>query len=57
VSSPHADLEDFRGASAAFDIVVSRMALLYVERLEPVLASARRTLVPGGRFLFTVVHP
>ena len=51
------DIEDLATPAAAFDIVTSRMALHHVADLEPVLAAVRRSLVPGGRLLFSVVHP
>jgi SAM-dependent methyltransferase len=51
------DIEDFAAPPAAFDLVVSRLALHYVEELEPVLSAAHACLAPGGRLVVTVVHP
>jgi len=48
------DIEDFAAPTNAFDLVVSRLALHYVEDLGPVL---RACLSPVGRVVFTVVHP
>jgi SAM-dependent methyltransferase len=41
----------------AFDLVVSRLALHYVEDFAGVCARAFGTLMPGGRFVFSVEHP
>jgi ubiquinone/menaquinone biosynthesis C-methylase UbiE len=51
------DIEDLVTEAASVDVVTSRMALHYVEHLEPVLATVRRALVPGGRLVVSVVHP
>jgi SAM-dependent methyltransferase len=51
------DIEDFSAPAGAFDLVVSRMALHYVEDVSRVLAACHACLVPGGRVVFTVVHP
>ena len=53
----HDSIEAFQPPPEAFDLVTSRMALHYVEDLAPVLAAVRRALVPGGRFVWSVVHP
>jgi len=50
------DIEDF-AAPNAFDLVVSRLALHYVEDLRLVLRACHACLSPGGRVVFTVVHP
>jgi SAM-dependent methyltransferase len=52
-----ADIEDFRAEPGGFDLVVSRMALHYVEDLSPVMRACRDALTPGGRLIFTVTHP
>ncbi len=51
------DIEAFDAAPGSFDLVLSRMALHYVEDLDPVFARAREWLSPGGRIIFSVVHP
>ena len=51
------DIEDFAAPPGAFDLVVSRMALHYVEDIGSVLAACHAVLAPGGRIAFTVVHP
>ena len=50
-------IEAFAAGSESFDLVISRMALHYVEDLDAALAACRDALAPGGRMVFTVVHP
>jgi len=40
-----------------FDLVTSRLALHYVQEIEPVFANVYQALVEGGRFIFSVEHP
>lgn len=40
-----------------FDLVVSRLALHYVEDLEKALSGVHRSLRDSGRFVFSVEHP
>ena len=51
------DIEDLSTPEASFDVVTSRMALHHVADLLSVLRAVHRTLVPGGRLIFSVVHP
>jgi len=51
------DIEDLAEPAESFDLVLSRMALHYVADLGAVLRACRACLAPGGRLLFTVVHP
>ncbi|GAA3576631.1 class I SAM-dependent methyltransferase [Nonomuraea rosea] len=51
------DIEDFSAPPSSFDLIVSRLAFHHVEDLAPVLAACRASLTPGGRIVFTVVHP
>jgi SAM-dependent methyltransferase len=51
------DIEDLAEPAESFDLVLSRMALHYVADLGPVLRVCRACLAPGGRLVFTVVHP
>jgi SAM-dependent methyltransferase len=51
------DIEDLAEPAESFDLVISRMALHYVADLGGVLRACRVCLAPGGRLLFTVVHP
>ena len=50
-------IERFSAPPASFDVVVSRVALHYVEDLDAALAACRDCLGPGGRMAFSVVHP
>ncbi|HSZ71007.1 MAG TPA: class I SAM-dependent methyltransferase [Solirubrobacteraceae bacterium] len=51
------DIEDLAEPAESFDLVLSRMALHYVANLAPVLRACGACLAPGGRLVFTVVHP
>lgn len=53
----HAAIETFDAEPEAFDLVVSRLALHYVDDVRSVFARCRRWLAPGGRLLVTVLHP
>jgi len=50
-------LEEWQSEPASADVVVSRMALHYVQDLPPVLKQAYRCLRPGGRLVLSVEHP
>jgi len=50
-------IEEYATESAAFDLVVSSLALHYVADYGAVVARVRDALVPGGRFVFSVEHP
>lgn len=52
-----ARIEEWSYPEAAFDLVVSRLALHYVEDFAAVCASVYHTLADTGRFLFSVEHP
>ncbi|MQW75306.1 methyltransferase domain-containing protein [Nocardioides sp. dk4132] len=41
----------------AFDLVVSSLALHYVEDWDAALAEVRRVLRPGGRLTVSIIHP
>lgn len=45
------------GDEASFDAVVSNMAIMDMESIEPMVAAASRLLRPGGRFVFSTLHP
>lgn len=42
---------------SVYDLVVARMALHYVVDLDEVFVEAKSGLRPGGRIIFSVVHP
>ncbi len=50
-------LELERARSAEIDLVTARMALHYLGDLSALFASVARALRPGGRLVFSVVHP
>lgn len=50
-------IEDYAYPEEAWDLVVSNLALHYVEDLEAVYRKVYRTLLPGGVFLFNIEHP
>lgn len=52
-----AAIETWEFPRQQFDLVVSRLALHYVEAIEPVFARVFEALVAGGRFVFSVEHP
>jgi SAM-dependent methyltransferase len=52
-----AAIETWEYPSAAFDLVISRMALHYVDDVEAAFHRVFGTLVAGGRFVFSVEHP
>ena len=52
-----ASFETWEYPGAAFDLVVSSLALHYVNDLDAVMAGMARALVPGGRVVFSVEHP
>ncbi len=51
------DIQELVLVDASFDLVISRMALHYIERLGDVLHRCHEWLAPGGRLVFTVTHP
>jgi ubiquinone/menaquinone biosynthesis C-methylase UbiE len=58
----HADAMDEEallalGHPASFDAVVSNMAIMDMESIEPMAAASSRLLKPGGRFVFSTLHP
>lgn len=53
----HATLETWDYPGEAFDLVLSRLVLHYIEDLEAVFRKVYRTLAAGGRLVFSVEHP
>ena len=53
----HAAIENWDYPVEAFDLVVSRLVLHYVQDVDAVFKQIYRTLVNGGRFVFSVEHP
>jgi SAM-dependent methyltransferase len=52
-----ATIETWNYPSKQFDLVTSRLALHYVQEIEPLFVKIRQTLVENGRFIFSVEHP
>ncbi len=50
-------IEDFTALPESFDIVLSSLALHYIESFETVAQKVRDCLVKGGDFIFSVEHP
>ena len=50
-------IEQFAAPPASIDLVVSRLALHYVDDLRPVFERAYQALRPGGRLVVSVEHP
>lgn len=53
----HASIEDWTYPEAAFDLIVSRLALHYVKGLERTFRLAYHALKPAGQLIFSVEHP
>jgi SAM-dependent methyltransferase len=41
----------------AFDLIVSNMAIMDMLEIDPMAAAGARLLRPGGRFVFSILHP
>lgn len=50
-------MEEFEAPEGSFDLVLSSLALHYVEDFEGVVEKAGRFLAPGGYFVFSMEHP
>ncbi len=57
ISFVRSSIERFEMGAEAFDLVVSSLALHYVEDYPAVVDNVVRALRPGGRFVFSVEHP
>jgi len=53
----HSDLETIELPLKSCNLVISSLALHYVEHLPSVIAQVFKTLTPGGIFVFSVEHP
>jgi len=52
-----ASIESWNYPSGQFDLVTSRLALHYIQEIEPVFVQVNQALVEGGRFIFSIEHP
>jgi SAM-dependent methyltransferase len=50
-------IEDIDFPAGSFDVVISSLALHYVERFDLVCRRVHRCLTPGGAFVLSVEHP
>ncbi len=50
-------IEDLDFLAAEFDVVLSSLALHYVERFDIVCRNIHHYLIPGGTFVLSVEHP
>ena len=57
ISYVQSALEDLNFAPASFEVVVSSLALHYVERFDSICTNVKAWLVAGGAFVFSVEHP
>ena len=57
ITYTRADMEQLDLPAGSFDLVYSSLALHYIEDLTRLMAQAYRSLVPGGRLVFSVEHP
>lgn len=57
VAYTRADMEQLVLPPDSFDLVYSSLALHYVENLSGLMSAVHRSLVAGGRLVFSVEHP
>jgi len=57
ISYALADIEDLRMPEAEFDLVYSALVFHYIEDVASLYRLIHRTLVPGGRLVFSIEHP
>ena len=50
-------LTDYSYPPQHYDLVISNLALHYIEDLDQIYQKVRQTLKPGGIFLFNIEHP
>jgi SAM-dependent methyltransferase len=57
ISYDRADLEQVELPQARFGLAYSSLAFHYLEDFGRLVRQVHRTLVPGGKFVFTIEHP
>ena len=57
ITYTHADMEQLQLPVGSFDLVYSSLAFHYLEDLNTLMANVHRSLIPGGRLVFSVEHP
>ncbi|MFE9275751.1 class I SAM-dependent methyltransferase [Paenibacillus glucanolyticus] len=53
----HTMIEDYTYPPDAYDLVLSRLAIHYLQDIEHVFRCIHKTLKPNGRLIFSVEHP
>ncbi|MFV5191941.1 MULTISPECIES: class I SAM-dependent methyltransferase [Acinetobacter] len=53
----HSSIETFIAEAASFDLIISSLALHYVQDLDAVFEKAAQLLVPQGELYYSVEHP
>jgi SAM-dependent methyltransferase len=53
----HSTVEGWDYPEMAFELVTARLVLHYIEAYDHLLSQVYRSLVPGGRFIFSIEHP
>jgi trans-aconitate methyltransferase len=53
----HSTMEDWSYPCEKYDLVISRLAIHYLQDLEPVFRNVRNSLNLNGQFVFSVQHP
>jgi ubiquinone/menaquinone biosynthesis C-methylase UbiE len=51
------NLEDLQTDDNEYDLILSRMVLHYIAELDPLMQKVYTALKPGGKFVFSVMHP
>jgi len=53
----HMPIEEIAFEEQSFDVVISSLALHYIESFEQIARKVAQCLIPGGDFVFSVEHP
>ncbi|WP_150274888.1 class I SAM-dependent methyltransferase [Paenibacillus tepidiphilus] len=53
----HTTMESWQPLHNSFDLVISRLAVHYIEDLASLLQKIHQALKPGGSFIFSLEHP
>jgi len=53
----HMRMEDYAYPRNSYDVVISRLAIHYLQHIESVFRGIHQTLKPGGKFIFSIEHP
>ncbi|MCM3494811.1 methyltransferase domain-containing protein [Paenibacillus lactis] len=53
----HMRMEDYAYPRDTYDVVISRLAIHYLQDIESVFRGIHQTLKPCGKFIFSIEHP